>query len=56
MQDAKYLKLISYTYKTIKAERNLLTDIADAFTAAAIFFYSRNQLFIINKRYRKIRT
>ena len=55
MQDGKYLKLSS-TYKTVKAERNLLPDIADAFTAAAIFFHSRNQLFKINKRYRPIRT
>ena len=55
MQDGKYLKLVSSTYKTIKAKLNLLTDIADAFTAAAIFFHSRNQLFIINKRYRPIR-
>ena len=53
MQDGKYLKLISSTYKTVKAERNLLTDIADAFTAAAIFFHSRNQMFIIIKRYRQ---
>ena len=44
MQDGKYLKLISSTYKTIKAERNLLTDIADAFTAAAHEYFSIQEI------------
>ena len=38
MQDGKYLKLSS-TYKTVKAERNLLTDIADAFTDLQLQYF-----------------
>ena len=44
MQDGKYLKLISSTYKTVKAERNLPADIADAFTDLQLQYFSIQEI------------
>lgn len=44
MQDRKYLKLISSTYNTVKAERNLFTDIADAFTDLQLQYFSIQEI------------
>ena len=45
MQDGKYLKLISSTYKTVKAESNILADIADAFTDLQLQYFSIQEIY-----------